>query len=125
MDFGLNTEVLHCDKPGTGLVDAPRAFSLKLARVTKQLGFVPSNIDPELCFKFDKNGRLLCMMTKHVDDLKFAGPRHVITKCMKALQAFFGELKITWNDFTNCGVRHCQDPILRRFLSIRIITSRP
>ena len=33
-DFDPNTEVLHCDKPGTGLVDAPRAFSLKLARVT-------------------------------------------------------------------------------------------
>ena len=27
-NFNPQTEVLHCDKPGTGLVDAPRAFSL-------------------------------------------------------------------------------------------------
>ena len=27
-DFDPQKEVLHCDKPGTGLVDAPRAFSL-------------------------------------------------------------------------------------------------
>ena len=29
-DFDPMHEVLHSDKPGTGLVDAPRAFSLKL-----------------------------------------------------------------------------------------------
>ena len=34
-DFNEHTEVLHCEKPGTGLVDAPRAFSLKLSQVTK------------------------------------------------------------------------------------------
>ena len=34
--YDPRTEVCHCDKPGTGLVDAPRAFSLKLAEVTQQ-----------------------------------------------------------------------------------------
>ena len=34
-NFDPQTEVLHCDKPGTGLVDAPRAFSMKLKRVTE------------------------------------------------------------------------------------------
>ena len=29
-DFDPQREVLHCDKPGTGLTDAPRAFSIKL-----------------------------------------------------------------------------------------------
>ncbi len=29
-NFDPMKEVLHCDKPGTGLVDAPRAFSIKL-----------------------------------------------------------------------------------------------
>ena len=31
--FDPKTEVLHCDKPGTGSVDAPRCFSLKLKQV--------------------------------------------------------------------------------------------
>jgi hypothetical protein len=33
-NFNPATEVLHCDKPGTGLVDAPRVFSLKLSSIT-------------------------------------------------------------------------------------------
>ena len=31
--FDPQREVLHCDKPGTGSVDAPRAFSLKLKKL--------------------------------------------------------------------------------------------
>ena len=32
--FDPNREVHHCDKPGTGSVDAPRCFSLKLKQAT-------------------------------------------------------------------------------------------
>ena len=47
--FDPQTEVLHCDKPGTGLVDAPRAFSMKLRQVTEgKCRLVASSIDPEL-----------------------------------------------------------------------------
>ena len=35
-DFDPFKDVLHCDKPGTGLKDAPQAFSLKLKSVTRQ-----------------------------------------------------------------------------------------
>ena len=109
-DFDPTTEVLHCDKPGTGLVDAPRAFSLKLSRVTTgKCRLVPSKVDPELCCRYD-NGRLVCMMTKHVDDLKIAGEPAVVKEILTILQKEFGELKINWHDFTNCGVRHQQDP---------------
>ena len=34
-DFDPQTEVLHCDNPGTGLADAPRAFSIKLRGATE------------------------------------------------------------------------------------------
>ena len=34
-NFDAHTEMLHCDKPGAGLVDAPQAFSFKLSQVTK------------------------------------------------------------------------------------------
>ena len=32
-DFSTATEALHCDKPGTGWVDAPRAFQVKLVGI--------------------------------------------------------------------------------------------
>ena len=109
-DFNENSEVLHCDKPGTGLVDAPRAFSMKLALVTKnKCRMIPSTVDGELVLKFE-NGKLLCLMAKHVDDLKLTGERKIIEEILKQIQDVFGELKIEWHSFTNCGLRHIQDP---------------
>eukprot|EP00971_Amphidinium_carterae_P092535 1832520-Amphidinium_carterae.1 len=48
--FDEATEILHLDRPGTGLKDAPRAFSLKLRRLTTSMNFVQSCIDRELEF---------------------------------------------------------------------------
>ena len=74
-DFDPNKEVLHCEKPGTGCNDAPRCFSIKLAKVTRDIcGLMPSTIDNELCMKHvQQNGRnVLCaLMANHVDDLKW------------------------------------------------------
>ena len=57
-NFDPEKEVLHLDKPGTGLVDAPRAFSLKLASITMgKRKMVASSVDPELCMRFT-NGKL-------------------------------------------------------------------
>ena len=41
---------LECDKPGTGSKDAPRAFSIKLATVTRSdaVGLRPTTFDSEL-----------------------------------------------------------------------------
>ena len=58
-DFDHRLEVLHCDKPGTGLRDAPRAFSRKLRKVTDEIGFQGTTADPELefrCVPSDKSG---------------------------------------------------------------------
>jgi len=108
-DFDPVNEVLHCDKPGTGLVDAPRAFSLKLGMVTKEeCRLEASKVDPELCFRHD-NGRLVCLMTKHVDDLKITGEPAVVKFILGRLQHTFGELKFSWKTF-NCGVQHVQCP---------------
>jgi hypothetical protein len=109
-NFNPATEVLHCDKPGTGLVDAPRAFSIKLSSVTcDKCGLMPSKVDQELCFKH-VNGRLVCLMTKHVDDLKIAGEPAVVQEILTTLQKTFGELKISKHSFLNCGVQHTQCP---------------
>ena len=75
-DFDPQNEILHCDKPGTGLVDAPRAFSLRLRSVTEnKCNMKSSKVDPELCMRHhhgssDLTPRLLASLTKHVDDLK-------------------------------------------------------
>ena len=54
-DFDPQNEVLHCDKPGTGLVDAPRAFSLKLKSITTEnAGWSAAKLMPNL----------LCVMKK-------------------------------------------------------------
>jgi hypothetical protein len=99
-------EVLHCDKPGTGLVDAPRAFSIKLQMVTRgKCNLIPSSVDPEMCFRHE-HGKLVCVMTKHVDDLKIAGEPAVVRQVLVELQKVFGELKVVYNSFVNCGVQH-------------------
>ena len=50
------------------------------------------------------------LMTKHVDDLKAGGPRDQIVRIYKGIERVFGEMKLNWNSFTNCGVKHTQCP---------------
>ena len=47
-DYDESLHCLWCVKPGTGTKDAPRAFSLKLKRVTVNKGLKPTSYDPEL-----------------------------------------------------------------------------
>ena len=98
-NFNDRTEVLHCDKPGTGLADAPRAFSLKLSQVTKdECRMIPSSVDRELVLKCERTdnevGTLVCLMAKHVDDLKLTGKRKIIERVLQQIQEVFGELKV-------------------------------
>ena len=111
----MNKLKFYIDKPGTGLVDAPRTFSFKLSQVTKnQCRMIPSSVDGELAMEFGQAdngvGALICLMAKHVDDLKLTGKKKVIEWVLQQIQEVFGELKIEWYTFTNCGLRHIQDP---------------
>jgi hypothetical protein len=112
-NFNPSIEVLHCDKPGTGSVDAPRCFSMKLSICTTQrCGMESSSVDPELCMLHYQGG-LVCLMTKHVDDLKLTGEEKWILWVLHQIQEVFGDLKIIWDDFTNCGVHHVYDKVQR------------
>ena len=84
---------------------------------------IPSSIDPEFCCRREK-GELVCLMTKHVDDLKVAGRPDVVQQVLAEIQRVFGELKILWKDFTNCGVRHIQAHEPRKLPWIRSSTRR-
>ena len=65
----------------------------------------PSSVDPELCMLHvvSDSGvpQLVCLMTKHVDDLKVTGERAWIEWVLEKIQGTFCKLKILWNDFTN------------------------
>ena len=56
-----------------------------------------------------KDGQLLALMAKHVDDLKVTGVHSAVQWILKQIQDVFGQMKLEWNTFTNCGVRHSQD----------------
>ena len=109
-DFDPAKEVLRCVKPGTGSVDAPRAFHLKLQKVTRnECNLQPTLVDPELLI-LHKNEKLAAVMAIHVDDLKIAAPKETIEEIVKHLERNFGKLILQWHNFTNCGIRHRQDP---------------
>jgi hypothetical protein len=100
-------------KPGTGCKDAPRAWSICLTDATNaKFGARPSLHDHQLIMRHDKHGELEFLATKHVDDIKVAAPPHVLEEFITTLYAVFGqgELDITRESFTNCGVRHLKTP---------------
>lgn len=115
--------VLHCGKPGTGSVDAPRAFSLKLQGVLERIGLKPCSVDPELWF-LHKGTQLTMGLTQHVDDLKATGETTVIVHVFGELQKVFGELKIIWTVFTNCGFRR-ETHARWQLLWLKFTTSTP
>ena len=105
--FDERIHCLECDKPGTGSKDAPRAFSIKLSAVTRsaKLGLKPTTFDPELEVKH-KDGKLVLMIAKHVDDIKVTGEVQEVKTLMTELENVFGKLTVNRNEFTNCGIRH-------------------
>lgn len=99
--------VLKCLKPGTGCKDAPKAFSLKLARVTRsdRVGLRPLAADPE-CEVKHRDGRLVLIIVKHVDDLKIAGEESEVQLLLNALKETFGKSDRNDDHFTCVGIRH-------------------
>ena len=93
--------VLRCIKPGTGCKDAPRAFSIKLASVTRspKVGLQPLNGDPETEVKH-VNNQLVLIICKHVDDLKIAGEESEVQNLIAELEAVFGKIDRNDNNFT-------------------------
>ena len=96
---------------------------MKLRLVTERIGLKNSKIDPELCFKHLRRSSgsrqaeagkeewvLVCIMTKHVNDLNIAGRPEVVRQVLSELQKEFGELKVSWHNFVNCGAQHTQCP---------------
>ena len=85
-----------------------RNLSIKI-RFIEKMGMKCCTVDPELCIMHHKDaegplGTLIALMTKHVDDLKVCGSKDVVTWILGKVAEVFGQLKIEWHEFTNCGI---------------------
>jgi len=98
-DFDETKHCLQCVKPGTGTKDAPRAFSLKLNKITKQIGLRSLTFDPEYEVKKD------LQTAKHVDDVNMTGTEPQIDQYRVEVEKVFGPCKMTKHQYTNCGVQ--------------------
>ena len=97
--------VTRLKKACYGLVGAPLEWFLTVSDFLTSIGFVRCVSDP-CCFKYVQDGRLIGLISGHVDDFLFSGSQHCpIWKslCDKIKQRFkWG----TWeeDEFTQCGV---------------------
>ncbi|CAE7314416.1 RE2, partial [Symbiodinium necroappetens] len=98
--FNPESEVLHLLKPGFGLKDAPRLWNLALKRVLKKVGLQPTNVDPQL-YVLHADGRLILLLSVHVDDLKITGLPEEIARTVKVLEEEFDALKLEpkWREY--------------------------
>eukprot|EP00959_Pyramimonas_sp_CCMP1952_P093895 1964338-Pyramimonas_sp.AAC.1 len=94
---------LQCLKPGTGTIDAPRAFPLKLRRTTRGFGLRPTSDDEE----FEASNNLLT--AKHVDDINLAGTEDTIDKYVQRVEDIFGRCRLNKHSCTNCAVMCTKD----------------
>ncbi|CAK0867548.1 unnamed protein product [Prorocentrum cordatum] len=106
---GFNTvlEVLHMEKGGFGLNDAPRLFGLRRDQVLLSVGLRATHADPHLWLKHE--GKVLTLVAStHLDDLKCAGRDKARDEMISALEAVFGKMAMHEKSFVHCGLRHRQ-----------------
>eukprot|EP00974_Lingulodinium_polyedra_P113601 10999546-Lingulodinium_polyedra.AAC.1 len=68
------------------------------------MGCVPLHADPEVVVPH-RRGRFVVLSGKHVDDIEIAEELPVIREFLALLERAFGQLKASWNEFTNCRIR--------------------
>ena len=73
-DFDAQAEVLDLLNAMWGLKDAPRAFTMRLARTLGSLDYVQGITDRQTWRKFSKTGdkKLCTILTTHIGDIKGA-----------------------------------------------------
>ena len=80
-DYDGASECLSLCKPGFGLKDAPRLWNLALNQVLSKADLQAANTDKQLYFKHNKQGKLILLLSIHVDDLKITGEDVEINCC--------------------------------------------
>ena len=104
-DFNPLIEVLQMLRPGFGLKDAPRLWRLRLDAALRKTGGQPLQSDKAI-YQWRRDGKLVLIMSTHVDDFKGGGEIKIRTLVLDALRAEFGEIKVETKNFTHCGIQH-------------------
>ena len=92
-------------KPVYGLKDAPRAWRRRLHDALTTLK--ACNLKTDACiYLWRSEGKLICICSAHVDDLKIAGEPAFVTHILNELTKLFGKLKIVHKTFEHCGIKH-------------------
>ena len=104
------THVLQLVKGVYGLKDAPRAWRIKLDILLRAIGAIPMKSDPCLYMWHTARGKLECIASTHVDDLKIAGGDAIVARILTAMEKEVGVLKKAVGDFEHCGIMHRQLP---------------
>ena len=90
-----------------GLVDAPLEWFLTVSDFLTSIGFVRCVTDP-CCFKYVSGGKLIGLISGHVDDFLFCGPKTCETwkqLCDQIRKKFqWGTWETDEAGFTQCGV---------------------
>ena len=84
---GKEYHVCKLRKALYGLKQAPRAQYSKIDRYLQKLGFLKSEVDPNLYFKVVENQPLILVM--YVDDLFLTGEERLIAECKRELTSEF------------------------------------
>eukprot|EP00959_Pyramimonas_sp_CCMP1952_P375852 7872279-Pyramimonas_sp.AAC.1 len=105
--FNDATECLEMLKGGFGLIDAPNLVAMKADKVLKQENIKPTISDLKIYLKFE-NGKLMLMVSTHIDDYKATGERPTLIQFHKMLQKHFGnDAKLNMEEsFIHTGIRH-------------------
>ena len=104
-DFSSQNECLFLLKPGFGLKDAPRLWNLALKKVLTRIGLVATKADPQLYIKH-RAGRLILIISVHVDDLKITGEESEISAAIRSLETDFDAMKLEYDNFEHLGLKH-------------------
>ena len=124
-DFDPTTEVLSNIRPGTGNVDAPRCFGMKLDQAFEKFGAnscvhvlhvrvrrQPLNglqsRNPVNRFQQGPIEGIDFICSDHVDDIKVGCREGTFLEFKECFGDVFGkgDLEITRANFTNCGIQH-------------------
>ena len=80
-------------RPGFGLVDAPRAWSLEFCRALAENHFYPTTVDPQLFNRHNAtSGALEGQLSDHVDDVKGCCDPSVQKSLLADLERRYGKL---------------------------------
>ena len=109
-DFSPATEVLSNIRPGTGNVDAPRCFGMKLDIAFKKFGATGCTHDKHLRVRRSPARLLNFIGTDHVYDIKIGCDDHTFWQFIHSFEDIFGnrELEITPDNFINCLIKHTE-----------------